>query len=214
MIKILVVDDHQLVRQGLIGLIENVNGFKVVGQVENGIEAINFLSKYEVDIVLLDINMPLLDGIETLKKIRSRGMKIKIIIITGFANKKNIIQAIKYGANGFMTKNSDFKNIEEIINNVNNNKNFLDPSLTKFLYEKESIDLKGIDISKINLLSPREYEILELIACGDSNIKISKKLYISEKTVKNHITSIYNKIQVNNRVEAVIFSYENGIVKK
>lgn len=212
LINILVVDDHKLVRQGLISLINSVKGFKVIGEANDGVEAIDILLKCKPQIMLLDINMPLLDGIETLKKIRELGLKVKIIIITESPNKRNIIRAIKYGANGFVTKNNDFKDILGVIKEVVNNKKILDPPLIKFIYEKEDIDLKGEDITKIESLSPREYEILELIALGDSNATISEKLFISEKTVKNHITNVYNKIQVVNRVEAVIFCYENKII--
>lgn len=213
MIDIMIVDDHKLLRQGIKELISKTNGVRVIAEASNGIEAIDILSNVKPDIILLDINMPLLNGIETLKQIKSSvGFKVKIIILTSYPSKNNIIRAIKFGANGFVTKDESFTKLLEVIKDVNNNKNYLAPSLTKFLYERGDKSIKDKEsLSKIELLSSREYEILEFISLGYSNIEIAKALFISEKTVKNHITNIYSKIEVDNRVQAVIFCYENKI---
>lgn len=216
MINIVLVDDHRLIRQGIRELIDKTDGLRVVAEASNGEEAINILlSKKNIDIVLLDINMPIIDGIETLKEIRRLfGFKVKVIILTTYHSKNNVIQAIKFRANGFVTKDEDFLNLLRIIKNVYKNKNYLDKYTKKILHQSQDTSFKEIkDLYKIKLLSSREYEILELIATGYSNIEIAKELFISEKTVKNHITSIYNKIEVDNRVKAVIFCYKNKIVE-
>lgn len=216
MINIILVDDHRLIRQGMRELIDKTDELKVIAEASNGEEAIGILSsKQNIDIVLLDINMPIIDGIETLKEIRRLfGFKVKVIILTTYPSKNNIIQAIKFRANGFVTKDEDFLNLLKIIKNVYNNKNYLDKYTEKILHQRQDTSFKEIkDLYKIKLLSSREYEILELIATGYSNIEISKELFISEKTVKNHITSIYNKIEVDSRVKAVIFCYENKIIE-
>lgn len=208
----MVVDDHKLVREGLIRSMSQVNGIRVIAEAENGREAIDILSKRKLDVIILDLNMPLLSGLETLKKIRELGIKVKIIILTAYPNKGNIMKAMKFGANGFVSKDIAFTNFIDIINKVYKDESFLEPELSNFIYEKDNLNLdKSNNYSKIELLSAREYEILELISFGYSNMEIGKKIFISEKTVKNHITSLYNKIQVSNRTEAVIFCYENEI---
>lgn len=211
LINILIVDDHKLVRQGLVALMEKVCEFEIVGEVGNGSEAIDLLLKSKTHVILLDINMPLSDGIETLKKIRAMDIDVKIIILADYPNEKDMIRSIKYGANGFLVKNDNFKKMVEVIKDVNDNRGSLDLCRIKDKDVQEDINLKEKDIYKINLLSTREYEILELIASGNNNREIGKKLFLSEKTIKNHITSIYRKIKVVNRVEAVIFCYENKI---
>lgn len=213
LINLIIIEDHKLVRQGLIKSIEGIRGLRVIAEGGNGLEAIELLSKYKADIILLDINMPLLDGLETLKKIKELGIKVKIIIVTAYPSKTNIMKAMKFGANGFITKNIDFAYLIRVIEKVYNNENHLEPSLVKFLHQdKDDIETEKNNVwSMIETLSPREYEILELISLGYSNIKIGEMLFISEKTVKNHITNIYYKIKVKSRSEAVIFCYENKI---
>lgn len=212
-IRLMIVDDHRLVRAGIKRILSDTKDIVVVAEAPDGETAIMNAHTYKPDVILLDIVMPGMDGIETLSKMKNLGVKSKIIILSAFSNKKNIIDSIKLGASGFITKDRDEESLINVIRNVYSGGTYLQPSLGKIL--RENIDeeqLDNIDTKKIDLLSRREYEILTLVASGYNNKAIGKELFISEKTVKNHITSMFKKLDIEDRVHAVIFAYRNEIV--
>ena len=212
--NIMIVDDHRLVREGVKKILESYKGIKVVSEAENGVEALKMIPSIKPDIILLDIKMPKLNGLDTLKRIKDFDNSSKIIILSAYSNKEYIIDAIKRGANGYLLKSCTSENLIQAINRVNRNSSYLQPSLVKVLREVNKKDYIEPVIDKLSLLSNREYEILYLIAKGYNNMEIGLELFISEKTVKNHITNIYKKIDVKNRVQAVIFSYECELIPR
>ncbi|MBC8589528.1 response regulator [Wansuia hejianensis] len=212
-IELMIVDDHSLMRAGLRKIIEETNDIKIIYEAKNGQEAIEIVSVRAPDIILLDINMPRLNGLETLRRIKDLGIKSKIIILSSYTSKNYIIEAIKIGADAYISKNIDTSTLIDVIRDVNRGKNYLQPSLQKILNQNLNKDHSNdVAINKIELLSKREYEILYLLAIGYNNQEIGRELYISEKTVKNHITNVYKKLDVKDRVQAVIFAYVNQII--
>ena len=212
LIKIMLVDDHNLFREGIKYILEKESDFKVIAEAVDGIEAVRKATRYIPDIILMDINMPKSNGLEALRKIKDLGIYSKVIILTADSKREYLIEAIKIGAKGFMQKNSTSKDLLIAIREVNMGRNYLQPSLAYILSQKSKENLiKNPNFEKIDLLSKREYEILLLISSGYNNKEIAKELFISEKTVKNHITNLFRKIEVTDRVQAVIFSYENDI---
>lgn len=213
-IRVMIVDDHRLFREGIKRILSDTKDIIVIAEAEDGEKAIKQVHIYNPDIILLDMVMPKMNGIETLRRMKDLGIKGKIIILSGYSNKNYIIDSIKIGAKGYITKDNNSTSLINVIRAVHSGSTYLQPSLGIILRQyinEESIDYK--DINKIELLSKREYEVLKLIAQGHNNKEIGKKLFISEKTVKNHITSIFKKLEIADRVQAVIFAYYNEIVK-
>ena len=212
LIKIMLVDDHNLFREGIKKILENEKDFKIIAEAADGIEAVKKAIKSSPDIILMDINMPNSSGLDALSKIKNLGIKTKVIILTSESKREYIIEAIKIGAKGFLQKNTTSTNLIKVIREVDIGRSYLQPSLANILSQgpKENT-IEEESFYKIDLLSKREYEILVLIASGYNNKDIGQALFISEKTVKNHITNLFKKIEVKDRVQAVIFSYANNI---
>lgn len=213
LISLMIVDDHTLIRQGLKAIVENTKKIKVIAEAHNGVEALELVHIYRPDIILLDIMMPDMNGLETLRKLKDLGVKSKVIILSSYSNKSYIVDAIKMGADGYLIKNCTSENLIRAITNVSVGSSYLHPSLAQVLRETVRENGKDTEIDKLERLSRREYEILHLIAQGNTNLEIGQELFISEKTVKNHITSIYKKIEVEDRVQAVIFAYNNELIE-
>lgn len=213
-INIMLVDDHTLIKEGIKTIIKTSKGIKVIAEASNGIEALELIPVYKPDIILLDIKMPKLNGLDTLERLQGLNIKSKVIILSSYSNKEYIVNTIKRGAVGYLSKKCTPKDLIKAINNANMKGGYLEPSLIKVLREVNKDISSDPGIYKLDLLSGREYEILHLIARGYTNIRIGNKLFISEKTVKNHVTNIYRKIEVKNRVEAVIFAYNYNLIIK
>ncbi len=212
LIKTMLVDDHNLFREGTRIILERESDIKVIAEAVDGIEAVNMAIIYNPDIILMDINMPNSNGLEALRKIKDLGVKTKVIMLTSEAKREYIIEAIKIGAKGFIQKTSTSKNLIIAIREIDSGRNYLQPSLARVLTQVSKVKLTpDHNLEKIDLLSKREYEILLLISTGYNNKEIGERLFISEKTVKNHITNLFKKIEVEDRVQAVIFSYANNI---
>lgn len=212
-IRLMIVDDHKLMREGIKRILSDANDIVVVSEAADGETAIKNAHIFNPDVILLDIVMPGIDGIETLRRIKDIGIKSKVIILSGFTSKKYIIDSIKMGASGYLTKDNDVEKLISVIRAVYSGGTYLQPLLGKILRQNIQEDqLDNIDIEKIERLSKREYEILSLVSNGYNNKDIANELYISEKTVKNHITSIFKKLEVEDRVQAVIFAYANKII--
>ncbi|MBU3187820.1 response regulator transcription factor [Clostridium estertheticum] len=206
-IKILIADDDSLIREGLKIIIGLDEEFIVMGCVENGLEAVEYCLNNQVDVALLDIRMPILNGVEAIKEI-SLKTKTKCLILTTFDEDEYINAAIRYGAKGYILKNNSPDKIKAAIKVVNSG---------NMVMQEGIIDkvLKGIDSdnsSKLNkdLFTIREMEIMQAIADGLSNRKISARLFISEGTVKNYITSILNKTSLEHRTQIAIYYLKGG----
>lgn len=209
--NIILVDDHSIIRYGLKLIIESKKELSIVAEACNGREAIDKAILHNPNIIIMDIHMPLMNGLESIREIRNNGVTSKIIVLTASKKKEYIITASKLGVKGYLFKDSDPKNLMKAIQEVSLGRSYLDPEAAVLLAINKDItrDDPNKDMDKIKLLSKREYEVLELLSKGLSNKVIGNELYISEKTVKNHVTQILKKLEVKDRVQATIFTYNN-----
>lgn len=213
-ITVMISDDHALMREGLKQLLELEKDIEVVCQAKDGHETIEKVLNYQLDVLLLDINMPNLNGIDALRRIRDLGVDTKVIILTIHDDKEYLLETMKMGADGYVLKDSDANSLIKAIKDVKQGKTYIQPSIATMLKEEiSSKDEADKSLRKIKSLTNREYEVLSLIAEGLNNKDIAKKLYISEKTVKNHVSSIFKKLEVNDRIQAAIFAFKNNIKK-
>lgn len=213
-IKIAIADDHSLMREGLSRILEFEDDITVVGTAKDGLEALELYKKMDIDVVLLDINMPNMNGIETLRKIRDMDSSAKVIILTVHDGREYLVESLNLGANGYMLKDSDSSSLVEAIKAVNQGGSYVHPNLAGELVREISKTGNGEKAKRgLESLTKREYEVLSLIADGLSNKEISQKLIISEKTVKNHVSSILRKLEISDRTQAAIYAYKHNVKK-
>lgn len=209
-IKVLIADDHAIIREGLKRIISFEEDIEIVGEAEDGEKVISLLQRIAPDVVLLDCNMPVKNGIEVLKFIKTDNEAIKVIMLTIENDRNTIHAAIDIGADGYVLKDSAGTEIVNAIRMVYKGEKYIDKSLVSMLF----LDIKSKDKkpnSTLDKLSKREIEVLINISKGLSNKEIGEKLYLSEKTVKNYATNLFRKIDVEDRVQATIFAIENRI---
>jgi len=199
-VRLVVVDDHALFRRGLISLLEEMPEFHVVGEAANGQEALSVIERVRPDVVLLDINMPILDGIQTLGVLRKKDTSQKILMLTISQNDDDLIGAIVAGANGYVLKNTEPDTLKNTILQVYAGNSVLSPEVTARVLQ--AVRRSQTDRNR-GLLSEREVEVLKCLARGQTTAQIASVLFISENTVKTHIRHILEKMEVNNRAEAV-----------
>lgn len=211
MINIMIVDDHAMIREGLKSLIEFDGRIKVVAEAKDGGECLSVLSDISPDVLLLDINMPNMNGIEVLKVIIKKKIKVKVLILTLHDEVEYLVNAIENGAQGFILKDSPSSELINAIEVIHFGGEYIQPDLIPKL--NATLINKNLDQEKINLLTKREVEVLVAIANGNFNKDIASNLNISERTVKNHISSIFKKIEVSDRTQAAVFAIRNNMVK-
>lgn len=199
-VRIVVVDDHALFRRGLMSLLEEMPEFHVVGEAANGQEALAIIERARPDVVLLDINMPVLDGLQTLAALRKRDPAQKVLMLTISQNDDDLIGAIVAGANGYVLKNTEPETLKNTILQVYAGNSVLSPEVTARVLQ--AVRRSQTDRNR-GLLSEREIEVLKCLARGQTTAQIASVLFISENTVKTHIRHILEKMEVNNRAEAV-----------
>jgi two-component system, NarL family, response regulator DegU len=209
-IKILIADDHSLIREGLKRIISFEENLTVIGEAENGEMVMLPIKQNKPDVMLLDMNMPLMSGIEVLKKIKELSNDIKVIMLTVENDSSIIHEAIDMGADGYMLKDSAGTEIVNAIRTVYKGEKYIDKSLVSLLFSGIRNSSKKTSCV-LDVLSKREVEVLMKISEGFSNKEIGEQLYLSEKTVKNYATSIFRKLQVNDRVQATITAIQNKI---
>lgn len=209
-IKIMITDDHSMIREGLKQLLELDGDIKVIAEASDGIQCLNVLDNILPDVLLLDINMPNMNGLEVLKNIKSRKIPVKVLILTVHNEIEYLIKAVEVGIDGYMLKDSDSSELKKAITTVMDGETFIQPSLVPMLNSK-LID-KNEDKEKLNMLTRRELDVLKLLAVGMYNKEIALKLDISERTVKNHVSNIFKKIGVADRTQAAVFAIRNSIV--
>lgn len=215
-IGVLIADDHTLFRQGLRNILELEKGIRVVGEVETGQEAVAIAHQIRPDIVLMDISMPECNGIEATQKIKKDYPHIGIIMLTVFEDDKNLFDSIKAGANGYFLKASSVDNLVDGIKAVARGESTIYPTLLRRIMDEFVVLAKAQDApSKIgsNGLTAREREVIGLMANGYGNKQIARKLFISEKTVKNHVSNIYRKLSCNDRAQAVLQAVKAGLIE-
>ncbi|NEU79574.1 response regulator transcription factor [Nostoc sp. UIC 10630] len=209
MIKVLLVDDQGLIRQGLRALLELEPDLEIVAEAENGEQAINLVAEFQPDVVLLDIRMPIMDGVAATKEIQKRFPTTKILVLTTFDDDEYVSAALQNGAMGYLLKDTPSEELAVAIRAVYKGYTQLGPGIVKKLLTQFS---NGTPIhstpvpSTLTELTPREKEVLRLIATGASNREIAQELYISEGTVKNHVTNILNTLNLRDRTQAAIWA--------
>ena len=215
-IKILIADDQSLFREALKTLLCAYPDLEVIGDASNGEEALKMAFTLSPDIVLMDLRMPVMDGVEATRKIVQLGKKVKVIVLTTFDDDETVFEGLRAGAVGYLLKDVSSDKLTEAIRAANKGEYFLLPSITaKVVSEFSKISKpapKNQDIFLAEPLSPREVEILRLVATGASNREIAENLVISEGTVKNHLSSILSKLSVRDRMQAVLKAKELGII--
>lgn len=208
-IRILLSDDHKMVREGLKQLLELENEFEIVAESGDGFECLNYANKLNPDIVLLDINMPNLDGLQVLRIMKQQKMNSKVIILTIHNEMDYMMKALDLGCEGYILKDSDFDTLKRAILAVYKGDTYIEPTLVPYL--NSSLAQRDLISDKVNDLTKREIEILQMIASGYLNKEIASSLNISERTVKNHVSNIFKKIGVSDRTQAAVFAIKNNI---
>lgn len=209
-IEIIIADDHMMIREGLKQLLELDGTMKVIAEANDGEECLNLLNKrIHPDILLLDINMPKKNGIEVLEYIKQNKIPVKVLILTVHNEVEYLLKAVDIGIDGYLLKDSGYDELKEAIDVVISGNTYIQPSLLPAL--NESMEDYALDKEKIEWLTKRELDVLRLISEGCSNKKISDELTISERTVKNHISHIFKKIDVEDRTQAAVFAIRNKI---
>ncbi len=211
-ITVIIVDDHALMREGLMKILELDDNIDVISEAGNGEEGMEKILEYRPDIVLLDINMPKMNGIEVLRRAKDLGLESKIIMLTIHDDREYLQETIKIGANGYVLKDSDADSLIKAIKDVSKGKTYIQPSIATLLVGEMNEEDDEVAM-KIESLTKREYEVLTVIAEGLNNREIAERLFISEKTVKNHVSNIFRKLEVNDRIQAAIFAFKNNIKK-
>ncbi|MEH2394657.1 MAG: response regulator transcription factor [Nostoc sp.] len=209
MIKVLLVDDQGLIRQGLRVLLELEPDLEIVGEAENGEQAINLVAKFQPDVVLLDIRMPIMDGVAATREIQKRFAKTKILVLTTFDDDEYVSAALQNGAMGYLLKDTPSEELAVAIRAVHKGYTQLGPGIVKKLltqFSHVALTQSPPVPSSLAELTPREKEVLQLIATGASNREIAQQLYISEGTVKNHVTNILNRLNLRDRTQAAIWA--------
>lgn len=213
MINLAIIDDQAILREGLKFMLSKKENFSVIGTGDNGRQAYELCKNNSIDIILMDIKMPIMDGVEATKLIKRDFPHIKIIILTTFNDDEFIFEALKYGASGYLLKDATMEKIEEAIVEVYNGGVLIQPNVAKKVVNLFSrIANENIEIDeRIDELTDREKDILKNLGEGKSNKEIAEALYISEGTVKNHITSILNKLELRDRTQLALFAVKNHI---
>ena len=210
-ITIMIADDHNLLREGLKQLLEFDGSMEIIAEASDGIECLEILNNVNPDILLLDINMPLKNGIEVLEELKVSKPDLKILILTVHGEVEYLIKAIDIGADGYIMKDSESSELKRAINEILSGEKYIQPSLIPMLNNK--LANRDIDKDKLNSLTNRELEVLVQVANGMFNKEIAINLNISERTVKNHISNIFKKIDVSDRTQAAVFAIKNNLVK-
>jgi DNA-binding NarL/FixJ family response regulator len=215
-VSVLIVDDQALVRRGFRMILEAEEDIEVVGEAGDGAEAIAEARRLEPDVVLMDVRMPELDGIEATRRLLADGASpTKVVMLTTFDMDEYVYDALRAGASGFLLKDVPPEQLIAGIRSVASGDALLAPSVTRRLIEefvRSAPDL-GAPPAGMQDLTPRETEVLQLIAGGLSNAEIAKELYVSETTVKTHVAHVLMKLRLRDRVQAVVVAYESGLVR-
>jgi len=210
-LRLVVVDDHALFRRGLVGLLEEMPGFQVVGQAGDGQQAIPLIEQARPDIVLLDLNMPVMDGIDTLRELRQRKLTPRVLMLTISLDDSDLLDAIRAGADGYLLKNTEPDDLRKAILRVADGQGALSPEVTAPVLR--ALARYTVD-APVPLLSDRELEVLECMVDGLTTQQMANRLFISENTVKTHVRHIFEKLEVSNRAEAVGKAMQMGLVKR
>jgi NarL family two-component system response regulator LiaR len=209
-IEVLIVDDHGVVRQGLRTYLELLDDIEVIGEAENGLEAMAQVRQHQPDVVLMDLVMPEMDGIEATRQVTAVSPTIKVLVLSSFTDDERVFPAIKAGATGYLLKDVSPGDLANAIRAVHAGETHLHPDITKKLVDQLASP-RSDPRPTPDELTPRELEVLRLIAQGKSNREIARALAISDKTVKTHVSNILSKLHLADRTQAAIFAHRHGV---
>jgi NarL family two-component system response regulator LiaR len=209
LIRLLIADDHAIVREGLRGLIETEPGMEIVAEAENGVEAVRLAAAIGPDLILLDLVMPEMDGLEAIEGIRKNDPDAKILVLTSFDEDEKVFRAVKAGAQGYLLKDSSPVELLQAIRDVNEGLPSMHPTIAhKLMHElQRTSDLPPTE----DPLSEREVEVLKLVAQGLPNQEIAEILVLSERTVRTHVSNILGKLHLANRTQAALYALREGL---
>jgi len=214
-IRVLLCDDQALVRSGFHLILESREDIEVVGEAEDGLEAIGLARRVDPDVILMDIRMPNVDGVEATRRLVAGGSRARILILTTFDLDEYVFESIRAGASGFLLKDVQPAQLVDAIRVVAAGEALLAPSVTRRLLDRFAHTLPGKEKPppELSSLTERELEVLKLLASGLSNAELAERLFLSETTVKSHISSVLRKLGLRDRVQAVVLAYEAGFVR-
>jgi DNA-binding NarL/FixJ family response regulator len=215
-IRVVIADDQRVVREGLtmvLGLLQDID---VVGSAADGAEAVALAGELLPDVILMDLRMPRCDGVEATRRLRERYPEIKVVVLTTYSDDRSVIDALRAGARGYLTKDAGGEEILRALQQVLDDRAAIDPAVAHHLFDAiASSPAESSAPSRTQSpdgLTPREAEVLALIAAGLSNTEIAERLVISEGTVKSHINHVFAKIDARDRAQAVAYAYQHGLV--
>lgn len=209
-VNVMIADDHSMIREGLKQLLELEGDFKVIAEACDGVDCMEKLENISPDVLLLDINMPNMNGLEVLQQIKDKKIDVKVLVLTVHNEVEYLLKAVDIGVNGYLLKDSESSELKKAILAVVDGEDYIQPSLIPVLNAK-MID-RDTDSEKIGKLTKRELEVLKLLAVGMYNKEVAEKLEISERTVKNHVSNIFKKICVTDRTQAAVFAIRNNLI--
>jgi DNA-binding NarL/FixJ family response regulator len=209
-IRILVADDHPMLREGLVAVLGTQPDFEVVGEAADGEEVARLAERLKPDVILLDLEMPGVDGVAALERLRDAGSEARAVVFTAYDTDERILGALRAGAQGYLLKGASRAEIFDAIRVIHSGGSLLQPVVTSKLLESMSRDEQREEIEP---LTPRELEVLALLARGQKNAEIAGRLFISERTVKFHVSSILAKLGAGNRTEAVALATRRGLIR-
>lgn len=209
-VNIMIADDHSMIREGLKQLLELDGDIKVIAEANNGKDCLEKLNTYHPDVLLLDINMPEMNGLQVLEILKERKSDIKVLVLTVHNEVEYLLKTVEIGISGYMLKDSNSSELKNAIFSIIEGEDYIQPSLIPMLNSK-LLEMDS-DKVKLDLLTRREYEVLKLLTEGMFNKEIAMKLNISERTVKNHVSNIFKKIEVTDRTQAAVFAIRCNIV--
>ena len=212
-IKVLIVDDHQVVRQGLRTFLELHEDICVIGEAQDGQEAVKLVHQFKPDVVLMDLVMPHMDGISATQQVLALDSNTKVIVLTSFSEDDKVFPAIQAGAASYLLKDVSPDDLVEAIRAVHHGEARLHPDIARKLMQQVSQMHNTTHDSSIDVLTGREQEVLRLVARGRSNREIAQELFISEKTVKTHVSNILGKLHLEQRTQLVVYAIKNKLVE-
>lgn len=216
-LTVVIADDQTMVRSGLRMILEAQDGIEVVGEAADGLAAIQLVGELDPDVVLMDIRMPVLDGISATKQLTARGARSRILVLTTYAVDENVYDALRAGATGFFAKTDHPDHIINAVRSATEADRQLGPGVTEVLLQRFLASDRPLigraDPPELRLLTAREREILVLMGLGRNNFEIGAELLIGEATVKTHITRVFSKLHLRDRVHAVVYCYAHGLVR-
>ena len=210
-IQVLIVDDHAIVRDGIRSLLSTIPDMEVAGEAANGSQAVSMFNRLVPDIVVMDLVMPEMDGIQAIEQIIAHTPAARILVLTSFATDDKIFPALKAGACGYLLKDSDSEELVRSIREVQRGESSIDPKIARILLREISDPLPQHPPSEVDPLTVRELEVLNLVAQGRSNQEIAQQLVISEGTVRAHVSNILGKLHLASRTQATLYALRQGL---